>query len=354
VAESSLTVDYDYLVKSVIELVFGGGDTTVTYSGLSADEQHLVDRVIESGLRQFYQPPPSNGRSHDWSFLRPIGTVTTDAPYSTGTVGYDHTGGAHERLVTLASGTWPTWAYSGSFPAAPVTGVFLEVNGRSYTLDSFKSSTLVTLPAGDNPGSDIAAGTAYSISHNDYDLPDDFGRLIGSLTFAESNNAWSPIRIVGEGRIRDLRQRNVGGGPNSGKPQFGAVVPAAHDATVGTRQQIQFWPDVSSDYILSFRYRVRPNKLDSANKYAYGASDHSETLLYSCLAEAERRRDGERGPNYNRFMECLASSIEIDSRDNRPEHLGYNGDWSDSPEFSRIRRNYLWGDGVTHKGTGGY
>jgi hypothetical protein len=83
--------------------------------------------------------------------------------------------------------------------------------------------------------------------------------------------------------------------------------------------------------------------------YLYGGSDHSETILYSCLSEAERRVDDEKGPMWERFQECLASSVMFDSRDNRSEHLGYNGDDSDGiPIFNR-NRQFLYSGQVTYK-----
>lgn len=72
--------------------------------------------------------------------------------YSTGTVAYDHTGGANERQLTLSGGTWPTWA---KLPGR----VF--INDDWYALNTRVSDTVVTLTSGDNPGSDIAAGASY-------------------------------------------------------------------------------------------------------------------------------------------------------------------------------------------------
>jgi hypothetical protein len=52
---------------------------------------------------------------------------------------------------------------------------------------------------------------------------------------------------------------------------------------------------------------------------------------------------------FARFQEALVSSIMFDSKDNRAEHLGYNGDDSDGiPVFNR-NRQVLYSGQVTYK-----
>lgn len=78
--------------------------------------------------------------------------------YSTGTVVYDHTGGANERQLTLTGGTWPTWAKS---PGR------IFINEDWYSLDTRVSDSIVTLKSTDNPGADVASTTFYA--EQDYD-----------------------------------------------------------------------------------------------------------------------------------------------------------------------------------------
>lgn len=100
----------------------------------------------------------------NWSYLYARGRVTTDAQYTTGTITYDHTGGTYERLLTLASGTWPTNAARG----------IVLISGVEYHADSRKSDTELTLSVNSNPGADVAAGTAYTWWRDTYPLPLDF------------------------------------------------------------------------------------------------------------------------------------------------------------------------------------
>jgi hypothetical protein len=342
-AESSLSLSFEDLRDSVYEYVYGGDGNHSAES--DSNRKNLVDRMIYSGLRQFYKPPPVGGRIHDWSFLMPITTLSINAPYTTGTIAYDHTGGSSERLVTLSGGTWPTWAESG----------MIEISGSDYPVESRLSDTLFTLDSSDNPGSDVAASTSYNLHQDDYDLPDDFGRVLGPFTFAQADNAWYTCQVVGESRIRELRQRDRYKNYSGGDPQFAAIRAKAFTASQGTRQEVLFWPQITSSATVTYKYRVRPNKPsspghdDMTGDYLYGGSDHSETILYSCLSEAERRVDDEKGPMWERFQECLASSVMFDSRDNRSEHLGYNGDDSDGiPIFNR-NRQFLYSGQVTYK-----
>ena len=89
----------------------------------------------------------------DWRYMDRWFKFTTDASYSTGSITYDHTGGSSERLVTLASGTWPTWAAYG----------IVLINQQMYQVEQRLSDTTLTLTEQANPGSDLAAGTENKI-----------------------------------------------------------------------------------------------------------------------------------------------------------------------------------------------
>lgn len=99
------------------------------------------------------------------------------APYSTGTITYDHTGGVYERMVTLASGTWPDEAAHYK----------LLIGSEVYVVDERKTPSILTLDATLNPGLDVAAGTAYTLYRDSYPLPDDFLKLDDVLN---NGNAW--------------------------------------------------------------------------------------------------------------------------------------------------------------------
>lgn len=126
--------------------------------GISQDaELAILKRAARGAYRDLID-------SHRWRYgLIEYGQRLV-ASYETGTVAYDHTGGAFERMVSLTSGTWPTEAQH--YKLFVGTGV--------YPVQERKSATVLTLDPTINPGEDIAAGTSYTLYRDTYPLPDDF------------------------------------------------------------------------------------------------------------------------------------------------------------------------------------
>jgi len=102
--------------------------------------------------------------AHRWSYLYAQGRIITSLPYNIGTIAYTHTGGTYERMVTLTGGIWPTYA----------AACFIQVGLVAYRVDQRISATVVTLNDPINPGSDIAAGTEYTLYRDTYLLPEDY------------------------------------------------------------------------------------------------------------------------------------------------------------------------------------
>lgn len=133
--------------------------------------QRNARRAVLSAYRDF-------PNKHPWSYFYRQRLIQTAASYSTGTVAYDHTGGAHERLLTLTTGTWPTWAYYGR----------VIIDDVHYEVEDQKSDSLLTLREDSNPGADVTAGATYEIYRNAYPLPANFRRL-GHLVDIEQRRA---------------------------------------------------------------------------------------------------------------------------------------------------------------------
>ena len=132
--------------------VLGGNSSQAAHDGIL--------RAIQAGYRELLE-------SRRWTYLLTFYRVRVEAPYETGTVEYDHTGGATERRLTLSSGTWPTWAVYGS----------VKIADKWHKVTTRVSSTVLTLDATLNPGADIAAGTSYKIIQSQYSLPTNFVSL---------------------------------------------------------------------------------------------------------------------------------------------------------------------------------
>lgn len=167
--------------------------------------------------------------------------------------------------------------------------------------------------------------TTISTVADDYDqtLPDSFGGIEGNITYAV-NDGYRPIQLVGATQI--LTQRSKG--EVTGRPIYAAVRPRAGTGTTGQRFEILWWPTPNAVYVLTYRYTALQDQMSTTYPYPLGGQMHSETILQSCRAEAERRFNDMRGPEYARFLELLDTSIRFDAKQ-APETLGYMGDGSD-------------------------
>ena len=110
--------------------------------------QRDIRRAIHAAYREV-------GDAFSWSFLKKQGRVPLQALESTGTVAYDHTGGANERQLTLtpvAAEVWPSWAIDAT----------VRVGTVPCRVESRISDTVLTLDVNLNPGADVAASTICS------------------------------------------------------------------------------------------------------------------------------------------------------------------------------------------------
>src|SRR5574340_549520 len=119
------------------------------------------DRRLRSAVQAAYEDLTLQAQ---WTYNYRHHRLHFVAPYSTGTVAYDHTGGTNERQLTLTSGTWPTWAAYGR----------VKVDDVVCAVASRISDTVLTLDTALNPGADVAAGTSYTLMRSVYTLPPDF------------------------------------------------------------------------------------------------------------------------------------------------------------------------------------
>lgn len=137
--------------------------------------EHLSDysggEVMDRGLRDYKRAAIRGYQdlalSNEWKSYLTRGRVILNPLQDTGTIAFDLTGGAYERLVTLTDFTWPLWAEFGT----------LLIDGVRYKVDERKSNTQITLMHDSCPTADVATGTAYTLYQNIYPLPEDFRRL---------------------------------------------------------------------------------------------------------------------------------------------------------------------------------
>lgn len=115
-----------------------------------------------------------------WNYYYAQYEIPLVAPYSTGTVEFDYTGGAYERVLTLTTGTWPTWAAYGK---VVIAGIIYDVEDR-------KSNSQITLTSNSNPGADVSSGTSYSLYRTTYTLPPDY------------RGSFSPVLESSQGQLK--------------------------------------------------------------------------------------------------------------------------------------------------------
>lgn len=178
--------------------------------------------------------------SHQWAYYYQRGRLTTSAHYNTGTITFDFTGGASERLVTLASGTWPTWAASGT----------LLISGVRYEVSSRLSSTTLQLSVNSNPGEDVAAGTEYDLYKDTYTLPGDF------ITCGEMVNVSNPSSLAYTDPSEWNKKFRIVQGPST--PHYWTIT---NDPRYFGVLAIRFYPPPDDDYQIDFMYHRRPRDL---------------------------------------------------------------------------------------------
>jgi hypothetical protein len=302
-AEPSIGLTYAQ-IKAEVGHYLGYGRTVTAWTG-----NQLADVVasIRSGLRQFYWPPAVGGYAHQWTFLRPVTTLSLNGYDDTGTVAV--TGSS--TTVTLSSGSFPSWLGSGDW---------LAVAGQVVQISSVAAGPpgVITLASAWTGSTDLTAD--YQVFDNpNYTLPSNLAYIIGNLSFDGDDKYYGPVQMVGEGMIRSLREEGL---DHFGQPQYAALRPVAGTGTTHQRYQLAVWPAPDEDYTLSYQYSVTPEVLtDTTAEYPWGGAVHAETILQSCLSAAEHRMNDERGLQYARYQELLATSIQIDLR-NAPATLG--------------------------------
>ena len=207
----------------------------------SAEARRDARRAILEAMRTI-------GAASPWSYYLTAGRMATVAPYATGTISYDNTGGTYERMVTLTSGTWPDWAAFG----------WITINNVPYEVSARKSNTQITLTSSSNPGADVPAGTSYTLYRDSYPIPVDC-RSIGA--------------VVLPGYAVDLVMDHPNDWMERRKLYRGAATPRSYsifgDANYLNTLQVTFFPPPDAIYPVDLLYLRRPRAL-SLEEYSAG------------------------------------------------------------------------------------
>lgn len=76
--ESSLSLSFDDLCAEVADFLGYGRGIKFGEKAWTQKQQNNIETSVKSGCRQFYFPPPVGNEpaAYEWSFLRPVGTVS--------------------------------------------------------------------------------------------------------------------------------------------------------------------------------------------------------------------------------------------------------------------------------------
>lgn len=349
-AQSTLSTQYLELERTIGRHVFANTDPS------SGDQQTVVDDILRRGLRKFYTPPPLDGENyvHVWSFLKKKATISAFTDL-TGTATTDPWG------TTAIVDSTASFQNGVNSDGADLVGQTVTLTDVSETTDYTATistvsngTTLVTTPVWSSTPTASTTDTYKIAVDGDYELPDDFGAIIGDLTY-ETATAFPPIKVVGETKIRQLRQDS--GMNRLDRPRVAAIRAKSQQTAAtpdkGTRWELMLWPIPTSTYTLEYQYWVALDELTvgaSGLNFPAGASVHSEAILASCMWVAQEFSDPQNRQfdMRTRFMEALKASVMFDRQLHGGEYGAYNSDNSDAQG-----RGTLWRDRVKNVTVGG-
>lgn len=167
----------------------------------------------------------------------------------------------------------------------------------------------------------------------DYDLPDDFGRLIGPFHYPPATYVKS-IPEVSIGKIISERANSN----HTGDPWWVATRWKSSDGSGGQRREAIFYPTPDASRVLTYQYEAYQGALTEANPYPLGGMKLAELYIESCLAVAESRLDDSAGQHRAEFEALLVDAVARD-RKNGAQYYGDVG--NHEPVDGEFRRG--WG-----------
>jgi hypothetical protein len=307
----AMVASYSSLLEIIGKKKFG------IRTGFSSDQVEDIEDCMKQGILGVYA-------AHDWSFFKPVKRLSTTAPYITGTVTIV------DGVVTLAGGTWPSWAADGVF----------KTSNNYYSIASRDSNSQLTL---DDTSVDAAALTTYELARPEIPLDDNFEAIANDsdLTYYPSQGGmYQPVQQRHDQIIRKMQQNN----PYYCRPRYYSVRTAEFEPTVGSRKRLAFYPTPDASYILRVPMILRPTMIDETNQYPVGGETLSLLYIEACLAAAERLLDDTEGIHTKRYWELLPLAIKADQEKSSPTSLGpdcpkgeYSGVYSDSDYYRAAR-----------------
>lgn len=222
--------------------------TTQVQDHMPGKQSGEITRAANMALRRLYEVVGPTVRF----------TLTTVAPYSTGTVAITQ----GQTAVTLTTGTF----------AASTEGQLIQPDGETTWYGfTYGSASTGTLSSG-FAGSTLTAGT-YTLAYANYDLP---------VGISSVFNLWRSTNSRLE-RMNDEEWVRFMEGPQSpGEPRYYAIVKGTTSASSAVRVMLMPFPDAIYTYTGSAR--ARPTLFTgSGTEYTGLPEDYDEAMLAGTL-----------------------------------------------------------------------
>ena len=147
------------------------------------------------------------------------------------------------------------------------------------------------------------------VDEGDYDLPDDYGRIVGEFHFAPNEHRAS-VKIIALAALLDMRSSS----DRNGCPIYAATRYKSSDGTTGQLQEVLFYPEPELDRTLYYSYDAYTGKLTDVVAYPLGGMSMSEVYKESCLAAAESHIMDEIGVHTKLYQSLLIDAIARDRK----------------------------------------
>lgn len=165
-----------------------------------------------------------------------------------------------------------------------------------------------------------------------YDLPDDFGRLVGPFHYPVDEYR-APIVIVSVAKLLGMRAWS----DVNDAPKYASIRYKSSTGVSGQRQEALFYPEPNASWTLSYEYEAYSGQLTDSYPYPLGGMQMAELYMESCLAVAESRIHDEIGPHAQQYQQLLVAMIARD-RKRGPQIYGQMG--HHEPEVVDFKRGY--------------
>lgn len=155
----------------------------------------------------------------------------------------------------------------------------------------------------------------------EYQLPATFSELIGPVVNTTSQG-YPQIARMGVADILAARSSSDA----TGAPRCGAIRMETPTGDKSQRFTLIVHPTPDAVYTLGFRYVLSVAGLSDESEFLPGGAEYGQMVMASCRASAELRVNGAYGQHYADYMNEVTKAIKLESVQQGPDSLGYNGD----------------------------